>query len=190
MNENDWIVFDVPDEWEQEAQRIREMRDKLYENIYLEESTDLRWVGDLGEICFHKWIDLIKVKSFDWHIDNAAGKPDFTINKVQIDVKTVKRKVPPKLNYTAQITAKHKNYPINELFFMSYEHLKKRIWLLGGIQKDEFLKFARFYGEGEQVHPSYYIRKGHEIYNAAISTLQPPRNWIERIVGSQKQIEF
>jgi hypothetical protein len=31
------------------------------------------------------------LKDFAWHLDNAAGKPDFTLHGRKIDVKTVKR---------------------------------------------------------------------------------------------------
>jgi len=176
-----WIPFDIPSSWEQQAKETRQQRDKLYGNIYLEESSDIRWVGDLGEICFKKWIQQNSITKFEWHLEKSTNAPDFTINGLRIDIKTVKRQGPPKRSYTAQITAQHKTHPIDELFFMSYEFQQKRMWLLGGIKMSEFINKARYYKEGEYVHPNYQIRKGHEIYNAEISLLESPAIWIKRI---------
>ncbi len=181
MEKIPWISFDIPLDWEKEAQRIREKRDRLYGNIYVEEDTDMRWVGDLGEICFYHWIKQQKINNFEWHINNAVGKPDFTIQQMRLDIKTVKRKVPPLSHYTAQITAQHKDHPIDELFFTSYEFQVRKLWFLGGISIQAFIDQARYYQAGEQVHSHYTIRPGHEIYNAEISILTPPLTWIEKL---------
>lgn len=178
MGESNWIYYDVTAAWEDKAKEIRAIRDGLYDNIYEEEETDLRWVGDLGEICFNDWIKRKGMKGFQWHRDNAAGKPDFTINNIRIDIKTVKRKVPPIPSYTAQITAQHRTHPIDELFFMSYEYLIKRLWFLGGIKLSDFIAQAKYYKGGEFVHSNYQVRPGHEIFNAEISILTPPYNWL------------
>jgi hypothetical protein len=176
-----WSFFEIPAAWEKKAQDIRANRDKLYKNIFVEEETDLRWVGDLGEIYFNHWLKENNISGVHWHLDNAAGKPDFTINKMKIDVKTVKRKVPPHSTYTAQITARHKNHCIDELFFLSYQFEVKKLWILGGINMNRFIQSATYYGEGDQVHSHYTIRKGHEIYNAPITILQSPNEWLQQL---------
>lgn len=155
--------------------------DQQYGNIYQEASTDIRWVGDLGEIVFNSWLKASGLTGFGWHQDNTAGKPDFTIRDQRIDAKTVKRKVPPQPHYTAQITAQHADHPIDLLFFLSYEIAIQQMWLLGGIKMTEFLSFATVYKGGEQVHTNYQIREGHTIYNAPISRLTPPGAWLEAI---------
>ncbi|SFS83763.1 hypothetical protein SAMN04487906_1826 [Zhouia amylolytica] len=176
-----FIYVDVTPEQIAKAIKIRKSRDEQYGNIYHEVDSDLRWVGDLGEICFNKWLKGKGLTGFEWHLDNAAGKPDFTINGVKIDVKTVKRKVPPRMNYTAQITARHKDTPVDELFFFSYEFQIKRLWFLGGIKKKDFLKKADYFKAGDRVHSNYVIREGHEIYNAPIEILLKPDDWINDI---------
>lgn len=181
MSEQNWIYFDVSIESERKAIKIRESRDKLYGNIYDEKESDLRWVGDLGEIWFNNWIKECGITDFKWHQDNAAGKPDFTINDIRIDIKTVKRQGPPKPFYTAQITSRHKTHPIDELFFMSYEYKIRRLWFLGGIKLKEFISKAKYYKEGDIIHSNYIIRKGHEIFNAEISLLEPPNSWIKNL---------
>lgn len=175
------ISFDVPKEYIEKALKVRKLRDEQYGNIYEEADTDLRWVGDLGEIMFNHWVKKSGLQDILWHKDNAAGKPDFTIKNIQIDIKTVKRKVPPMQDYTAQITARHKFYPIDELFFCSYQFQIKKMWFLGGISKDAFINNAIYFKGGEKVHSNYTIRPGHEIYNAPISILTTPEKWIEKL---------
>ncbi len=182
MTENNWIYYDVSPKSEEKAIEIRKSRDKLYKNIFDEEESDLRWVGDLGEIWFNSWLKTNGISDFEWHLDNAAGKPDFTINNIRIDIKTVKRKVPPKAFYTAQITSRHQTHPIDELFFMSYEYQIRRLWFLGGIKLKDFIAKAKFYKEGDDVHSNYKIRKGHEIFNAEIALLESPDRWIKNLI--------
>lgn len=177
-----WVSLLLTPEEEAEAKKIRVDRDRQYGNIYDEADTDERWVGDLGEIAFNSWLSHKGIQNFNWILNNAAGQPDFVTAKgVRIGVKTVKRKVPPRADYTAQITARHAHEPIDQFFFMSYEIAQRRMWLLGGIDRERFLKEARYYGEGEWVHDNYQIRRGHEIYNIEISKLARPNDWIGQI---------
>lgn len=56
----------------------------------------------------------------EWVVDDAAGRPDVvTALNIRIGVKTVKRQVPPREGYTAQITARHAEEPIDQYFFMT-----------------------------------------------------------------------
>jgi hypothetical protein len=182
LNQNSLgFYFDIIEDWLEEAKQMRAERDQRYGNIFTEYGSDLRWIGELGEITFNYWLKQQGITQYEWILENPAGKSDFIINTLQVDVKTVKRQGPPKPGYTAQITAKHINTPADELFFLSYEFPIKRLWFLGGIKKIEFLRFARYYGENERVHASYVIRKGHEIYNIETSRLLPPYSWLEKI---------
>ncbi|WP_299847591.1 hypothetical protein [uncultured Paracoccus sp.] len=177
-----WISLGIESKHEERAKRVRAARDRLYGNIYIEAATDERWVGDLGEITFNSWLNHMGIQGFKWVRDNAAGQPDFvTALNIRIGVKTVKRKVPPREDYTAQITARHAEEPIDEFFFMTYEIAKRRMWLLGGIDRKRFLQVARYYGAGESVHDNYQVREGHEIYNIEIASLASPSEWIGRI---------
>ncbi|WP_042860403.1 hypothetical protein [Dickeya sp. NCPPB 3274] len=181
-----WISVSVPERHEKRAQQIRAERDQQYGNIYSETETDERWVGDLGEMVFNSWLKHEGIKNFEWILDNTAGQPDFVTElNTRIGVKTVKRKVPPLENYTAQITARHANEPIDQFFFMTYELPKRRMWLLGGIERTSFLQEARYYNAGEWVHEHYQIRKGHEIYNIGLEKLVPPKNWLECVAREE-----
>jgi len=81
---------------------MRGERDRQYRNIYTEAATDERWVDDLGEMVFNSWFKHEGIQDFRWVLDDAAGQPDFvTALNIRIGVKTVKRKVPPREDYTA-----------------------------------------------------------------------------------------
>jgi hypothetical protein len=182
---NGWISVEIPEVLEKEAREIRIERDAQYGNIFEEEDTDKRWTGDLGEIVFNTWLKSNHLRDFQWIKNNSAGQPDFiTPTNVRIGVKTVKRKVEPRMDYTAQITAQHSREPIDHFFFMTYQFEKKNMWLLGGIDRNNFLKKARYYSEGQWVHKNYQIRKGHEIYNIEIGKLIAPLLWLPLVTGS------
>lgn len=177
-----WISVTIFPEQESSAQRMRERRDIQYRNIYAESASDMRWVGELGEIGFDAWLKHGNSHEHQWVLDNAASQPDFVLSSgITVDVKTVKRTVPPIMSYTAQITARHAQEPHNHYFFMSYENINRRLWFLGGISREQFLAESRFYSAGEWVHPNYQVRSGHEIYNIGISKLTPPNAWISSV---------
>ena len=177
-----WISVLISPEHEERAKLMRAERDRQYGNIYTEAGTDKRWVGDLGEMAFNSWFKHEGVECFQWVLDDAAGQPDFvTALNIRIGVKTVKRKVPSHESHTAQITARHADEPIDHFFFMSYEIAERRMWLLGGIDRERFLQESRYYAAGEWVHEHYQVRAGHEIYNVEITKLMPPKDWIKLV---------
>ncbi|WP_198660701.1 hypothetical protein [Acidithiobacillus ferrivorans] len=139
-------------------------------------------MGNLGEMVFNSWFKHEGIQGFEWVLNDASGQPDFvTALNIRIGVKTVKRKVLPREDYTAKITARHTDEPIDQVFFMTYEIAKRRMWLLGGIDRERFLQEARYYGAGEWVHTNYQIRQGHEIYNIEIAKLTAPKDWISQV---------
>ena len=75
------------------------------------------------------------------------------------------------------VIVSHADEPIDHYFFMSYEVAQKKMWLLGGIDRETFLTLAKRYNAGDWVHPNYQIRPGHEIYNIEIA----PRQWLALI---------
>ncbi|WP_216603074.1 hypothetical protein [Vibrio coralliilyticus] len=179
VNQHGWIIVDVPEAAEIAAKKHRQARDQKYGNIYSEKETDERWVGDLGEFVFKSWLKSQRFHQFEWILDDAAGKADFIMPQNSlVDVKTVKRKVAPRPDYTAQITAQHIEENIDHYFFMSYQNSLRKMTLLGGVSKKAFKEHSVYYGEGDMVHSNYTIRKGHEIYNIDIAKLVSPHEWL------------
>lgn len=176
-----FIVLDVDQATEEQAKKIRAERDEKYGNIFMEAPSDMRWVGEIGEIVFKRWANSFPGISARWITDKVAGQPDFEINGFTVDVKTVKRKDAVKPHYTAQVTARHAKHRVDFYFFASYELPRRRLWLLGGISQENFIERARYHGPGDKVHANYTVRPGHEIYNIAISKLEPPQYWLEAL---------
>lgn len=177
----DFVMLDVTPDIIRMAQQMRAERDRQYGNIFREADTDMRWVGEIGEICFNSWARENTTLPVEWITDEAAGKPDFLLGGIPVGMKTVKRKVGVRPDYTAQITARHAEEPVIAFFFASYEFPRQRLWLLGGAAKEYFLAHARYYPAGSQVHANYTVRPGHEIYNIEIAKLTPPLDWIRSL---------
>lgn len=177
-----WISVGIDPTHEARAKRMRARRDLQYRNIFIEADTDKRWVGDLGEWVFKSWISHEGIQGFSWILENAAGQPDFVSPlNIRIGVKTVKRKRPPLDGYTAQITARHAEEPIDHFFFMTYDFNQRRMWLLGGIDHASFMKEARRYGSGEWVHDNYQVREEHGIFNIDVAKLIQPKPWLSKV---------
>jgi hypothetical protein len=184
LRKNGWIGVELTDAITKQAKAIRAERDAHYGNIYTEEDTDERWLGDAGEILFSLWLKHHNVSPVEWIRDKAAGKPDFVVVSSTADVKTVKRSVEMKPHYTAQITARHTKEKVDYYFFCVYEIPTGIFWLLGGIAKTDFLQKARYYSEGEYVHANYQIRREHEIYNIEVAHLTRPEEWLASLSAS------
>ncbi|HEU0079087.1 MAG TPA: hypothetical protein VFQ76_15645, partial [Longimicrobiaceae bacterium] len=156
-----WLVVPVGGAVVQRAREMRAERDARYPNLYDEHETDLRWVGEVGEICLYRWLAERAPGAGRWIREDAAGKPDFVVHGHAVGMKTVKRQVPFRPGYTAQITARHAAEPVEHFFFASYEVPRRRLWLLGGISRARFLERARRHGAGERVRPNFERILGH-----------------------------
>ena len=184
---DEFVRFDVSVNDINFAKQIRIKRDKIYKNVYKEKETDSRWIGDLGELKVNQALMLCNLEETDWLYETkVAGKCDLIFFGKSIDVKTVKRKVPMKLSYTAQITAKHAKSDVEYLVFACYETETKQVVVLGAMKKEEFLKESTYHGAGHKVHSNYTIRDGHEIYNIEVSKLMPFRDFIMDIRNEKK----
>ena len=128
-----------------------------------------------------RWLRELLNSDVTWTTDDAAGKPDLMVRDVGIDVKTVKRQVPPHESYTSQMQARHIEHPGNEpadhYFFATFEVPKRTLLLLGGIRSDEFKAKSRRYGPGERAHANYVVRGEHAIYSIRNAHLIEPDEW-------------
>jgi hypothetical protein len=181
-----WISLPVEPRYERIAQQIRQERDRRYANIFEEHSTDLRWVGDLGEMVFKSWLKVNYVEGFQWVLEDVSNQPDFVLScGHRIGVKTVKRKGAPKPHYEAGMTSRHMNEPVDSFFFLSYDFAARQMWLIGGISSQAFTEQSRHFGAGDYVHPNYCIRQGHEINNIEMAKLEAPCDWLLGVLGEE-----
>ena len=180
---NGWASFPVDDEIIERAIEIRRSRDKLYKNIFQEKKSDMRHVGEIGEFCFDHFLESYGTGLSKWIVDGkVTNEADFIFANQRIGVKTVKRTVDMKMSYGAQITAKHKDEPVDYYFFCCYEVHRKRMILLGGIAKSDFLRQAQHYKAGDVMHHSYKIREKHGIYNISVDKLMSPEDFVGSIL--------
>lgn len=183
----DIITLDVSDEVIAQAQRIRKERDEKYDNIFPEIETDMRWSGEVGEIMTERLFSHVSKTHTNWILDDVTKGGDFKFFGLDVDVKTVKRQVPIRPWYQAQITPRHANKPVDYLLFTCYEFPVKKLHLLGVMKKEEFLQKARHYKVGEFVHKDYEIRKGREIYAVVISEMTPVLTFINQAIDQYQE---
>jgi hypothetical protein len=175
---NDIVTFDVSEQLIQQAQTIRQQRDQRYGNIFSESSSDMRWVGEIGELITRDAMNLCNQDATVWLDQDVTSNCDINFCGLGVEVKTVKRKVPMALHYKAQITARHANKAMDQLLFTCYEFPKRKLHILGAMTKEEFLQKAEYFKEGDQVHANYTIRPGHEIYSVMVSEMNPVREFL------------
>lgn len=174
----DIVTFDVTDKAIQQAKDIRKERDKKYGNIFSEASTDMRWVGEIGEIVVNDALRMCRPEETEWLTTDVTNRGDFSFCGIELEVKTVKRQVPIRPHYKAQITAKHAEKQVEHILFTCYEFPVKKLHILGVMTKDEFMARAEYFKAGDKVHENYTIRAGHEIYAVTISKMTPFREFL------------
>ncbi|MDR6219043.1 hypothetical protein [Deinococcus soli (ex Cha et al. 2016)] len=162
-------------EW---AAGVRAERDQEFGNYYAVGDADMREAGELGELAFDLWLREAGCAAHHWETERVRGAEDFRLGTQRIDIKTVKRAVPMRDTYTAQITAKQGTEGLTHLVFATYEVPSSTLLLLGIISVEEFRQSARYYGPGEQVHAKYTVRDQHGIYNIETRRLTPLRTFL------------
>lgn len=185
---NDIVTFDVSDDEIELAKKMRAERDAIYGNIYAERASDMRHVGDIGEIVINRALRMCRPDDTVWHDQlHASGDHDFDFCGQSIEVKTVKRKVPLRPYYKAQITARHMAGAADWLVFCGYEFPKQQLHVKGVMHKDVFKEKAEYFKAGDQVHENYTIVEGHEIYAVTISDMMPFREFVKMAMKGRLQ---
>lgn len=183
-NQHGWFTTRVDDSAIRQAQVMMQNGDAIFaNNLFVEETGDARWVGFLGEFLFNEWLGgMTADENFVWFNDaDGAGLTDFQVFGRGVGIKSVKRSVPMRPSYEAQISTRHAKEPSDYYVFGCYETSSRLFHILGAIGREEYLRKARHYRAGEYVHPKYQIRPGHEIYNAPVSILTPCDVWIREM---------
>jgi hypothetical protein len=181
---NGFISIPVEDEVIEYAVSIRKDRDSKLKNIFQEKNTDMRHVGEVGELAFGHYLNQYRADLTKWLVDGkVTHQPDFIFAGQKIGVKTVKRKVDMKMDYLAQITASHQHEPVDFYFFCCFETHTHELVLLGGIEKKRFLEQGKHWVAGEYVHANYQIRQGHEIITICVDQLIQPDRFIRGLLN-------
>ena len=103
---NGWISVNISESHEDKAKEMRARRDCLYGNIFQEESSDLRWSGDLGEYAFKSWLNHEGVSDYNWLTgdNDATGNADFEIRKCGCSEQFIKISLQSKRNSMARVS--------------------------------------------------------------------------------------
>ena len=89
--------------------------------------SDTRWVGDLGELAFKDWLNEIGFPYNYWTNKQFKDTRDFTVGRLEIDVKTIATNYFPKRSYSCQVAASQlKNEAVNTYVFSRYLLDKKK----------------------------------------------------------------
>lgn len=117
-----------------------------------------RWIGQIGEAAFKKYMEVTK-RAVEDKTKIGASWVDFEYPKRnwKIDVKTVGTKLRPTLDYACDVDEdqEKENKEANVYVFCRYVFDEKRVYLLGFIQRERFHEEAIFRKAGEAITPSF-----------------------------------
>ena len=68
----------------------------------------------------------------------------------------------------------------SEVFFCSYESRGKRLFLCGGVRRQELLDRGRLFRRGELIPPG--LRAREDVYALPYSAVEAPPAWLDRII--------
>lgn len=80
----------------------------------------------------------------------ADGGVDIIHNGITIDVKTMERKMEPKLDYVNNVIGLQSHYNTDAYIFCSLNTNLKELTICGWIEKPKFLDYATFTAKGEK----------------------------------------
>jgi hypothetical protein len=141
-----------------------------------------RLVGYIAELGFKQHLNSKEIE-YTWDGGNSYDY-DFTIGGVRVDLKTKDRTVAPRIDYECSI-AEYSNQDCEYFIFASLERNKakniyNRLWILGFISKDEYMKKSNQLRVGD-IDPSNNWTVKEACRNLAISELYSIDSFFDRI---------
>jgi hypothetical protein len=136
---------------------------------------DLRWIGPIGELAVHRFLD-------DWQVPHVWNggydrKPDIEIGRVGVAVKT---NTGHRDSVLIQASAIGKL--ADEVVFCAYDRNGRRATILGGISASGFRAEAVLCCEGKPVPWAPYRTFENDAYVLPLLALEPPLRWLDRVV--------
>lgn len=155
-----WFAYQHSQEQVQKAIQETQAKDKSPNARRLFISTD-RHVGSLGEDAFEEWLKISFLPG-DYKRCTKKGRTDqldFLVTKHdrdkmlwKVDVKTVKRTVPPEPEYGCEVAEVQISDPAVDCYVFSSHNINTSIThVLGWLAKEEFLKVAFSVKRGQKV---------------------------------------
>lgn len=145
---NKWEVQSIKD-------RVEE-KNRLHAYNNLSKDYGTRWTGLCGELAFASYLDKIG-QEYTHHYDNTKiDVQDFTVDRLEIDVKTVSRKYDPQMSWHCDVAKPQLDKTtragiITHFVFASYNTTSNVCTVLGSISVKKFCDIATFLAEGEML---------------------------------------
>lgn len=159
---NGFIEVDIPEEMVDKAKRstINVINSK---NTLIKDDTS-SVIGTLGELMFKLvFPNAIQANTFNY---------DFIWNQKTIDIKTkTTSSNVPKETYENSIFAYQSRFICDEYVFINVSRDYKKGWILGKIDKKDYLSKAKLYKKGDVDKNNGFVFKADK-YNLAISELE------------------
>lgn len=127
-----------------EVEKFRQAR-KLKDN-YLAENyfqSDLRWLGDIGEDTFKSYLTELGLRYTHWTNAKTADLRDFTVGRLEIDVKCIGCDEYPHMGCQASVNAKQiekieQHGVVNCFAWTRFLHSENTCIIVGFLPKDIF----------------------------------------------------
>ena len=182
--EHGWLASGVDDHTIERAKERMAKRDAEARaaGVSSHFESDLRWVGDLGEMGLSHWlIEELGLEKFKHH-GGVDQLPDFDVLGKRVGLKTRYSNVATRADFYAVVPAQHLGRKQEDhWFFANYETTARRLVLLGGIDAPGFRAAARYVDTGELIGPS--VRARNPVWQLPITKLQRPVLWICGLSG-------
>ena len=174
-----WLTINVPQEWYEEAHAMRRARDEEFESDLFDGTFDKRAIGDLGEIAVNHWLGLYAPGEFEWLREEPAGKPDFIVYGLGVEVKTQNGNVRWRSKYHVLVNHTQITGPGASFFFCYHEVPDRKIWLLGGISRALYRRSSTFHQAGTTTEDGLYVQDN--CYRASDKYITDPLLWLRYV---------
>lgn len=146
---DDWYIVQFDASEVVEAKKIRELKDSNKWGNRFDSST--RWTGYLGEMAFKFWLDQLGLQYTHWNFIEVKDKRDFTVGRLEIDVKTIATNFFPRKSYSCLVACSQlDNENVNAFVFCRYLLKEDKVVIMGWLPKEEFLDKSIFREKGYQ----------------------------------------
>ncbi len=142
---------------------------------------DHQWSGDLGEMLVKDYLELRAI-DHNWltGVRESEFDPDFRITRVNIDVKTKRRKVMPKNQPDYYETVSHDQFVLAEkrevigFMFCDYAYKEQRIYLIGKMSYKQFDQLKEWRAKGAMLDK---CKISADSWDVPITKVIPPLKW-------------
>lgn len=173
-----WIDIQCTLGEEEEAKERRKKCIELYGHLAnTRNMTPDRWVGDLGEMVMHWWLDQNEIHHTWYSLEEQRSMPDFQVYDISLELKTAGRNrgvLRGKYNAGVNLKQFTDNDHTDEYFFASYNKDKGIMSLAGSMPKPMFGRDSTIQHKGK-LYDNWKCIEDQRV--VPYNTLGCPRGW-------------